>query len=242
MARPRLRNRRKRGDGHVLPFEGDELGLGGETLEARRVGESAGDHRAHLAAGRVRARVEEQEVAAPAGNPPAPACCPSWPAPRMPMVMCRGWLAGVGLRQHACVSAPRGRRRAPRGSPGAVAENRGGEQRGVGRAGRADRQRSDRDAGRHLHDGQQRVDAAQRLRLHRHAEHRQRRLGGGHARQVRRAAGAGDQHLEAAAAGRRAYSNSRSGVRCADTTRVSCGTPRRVEHLGGGLAGSPSRR
>ena len=68
----------------------------------------------------------------------------------------------------------------------------------------------------------------------RHAEHRQHRLRRDHARQVRGAAGAGDDHLDAR--GRRrswAYSAIQPGVRCAETTRHSCGTPNRRQHLVG---------
>ena len=50
---------------------------------------------------------------------------------------------------------------------------------------------------RHLHDRQQRVDPAQHLALDRHAQHRQDRDRRQHPRQVRRPAGAGDQHLQA---------------------------------------------
>ena len=74
------------------------------------------------------------------------------------------------------------------------------QQRRVGGARGADGEGRHRHAGRHLHDRQQRIETAEGLRLHRHAEHRQARLGGGHAGQVGRAAGAGDQHLEAARA------------------------------------------
>jgi hypothetical protein len=120
----------------------------------------------------------------------------------MPIFM-RGSGGRAGRAARApCRSAPRGTPRAPRGSRAGVAEDRGGEQRGVGGARHADGERADRDAGRHLHDRQQRVEAVQRLRLDRHAEHRQRSLRGRHAGQVRGAAGAGDQHLEAALAGR----------------------------------------
>ncbi len=73
-----------------------------------------------------------------------------------------------------------------------------GEQRGVGGAGFADGEGGDRNAARHLHDGQQRIEALQMLRRHRHAEHRHDGLGGQHARQMGRAAGAGDDGLEAA--------------------------------------------
>ena len=51
------------------------------------------------------------------------------------------------------------------------------------------------DALGHLHDGEQRILPRQRLRLHRHAEHRQRGLGRDHARQVGGTAGARDDRL-----------------------------------------------
>ena len=76
-------------------------------------------------------------------------------------------------------------------------QDRRREQPGVGRARLADRQRADRDAGRHLHDRVQRILPLERLGLDRHAEHRQMRQRGDHARQVRRAAGPGDDDLEA---------------------------------------------
>ena len=80
-------------------------------------------------------------------------------------------------------------------------EDRHRQQAGVGRAGLADRQRADRHAAGHLHDRQQRVEALERGALHRHAEHRQHRVRRHHAGQVRRAAGAGDDHLDAARLG-----------------------------------------
>ena len=52
-------------------------------------------------------------------------------------------------------------------------EDAHGEQPGV--AGVADRDRGHRDAGRHLHDREQRVHAVEVLQRHRHADHRQRR-------------------------------------------------------------------
>ena len=70
------------------------------------------------------------------------------------------------------------------------------EQAGV--AGVADRDRRDRDAARHLHDRQQRVEPVELRERHRHADHRQRRHRRGHARQVRGAAGARDDHPQAA--------------------------------------------
>ena len=64
------------------------------------------------------------------------------------------------------------------GSP--AAEDAYGEQAGV--AGVADRDRRDRDPGGHLHDGEQGVHPVEVLQRHRHADHRQRRDRGEHAR------------------------------------------------------------
>ena len=62
----------------------------------------------------------------------------------------------------------------------------------------------------------------QGLGFHRHAEYRQAGLGGRHARQVSGAAGTGDDDFDAAASAAAVrYLNSRSGVRWAETTRVS---------------------
>ena len=62
----------------------------------------------------------------------------------------------------------------------------------------------------------------QRRALHRHAEHRQQRVRRHHARQVRRAAGAGDDHLECPRLGAPgANSAIQAGVRCAETTCFS---------------------
>lgn len=77
------------------------------------------------------------------------------------------------------------------------AEDARREQRCVDRAGLADGQGGDRNARGHLHDRQQRIDARQHRRLHRHAQHRQVGLGRTHAWQVSRAAGTGDDHLDA---------------------------------------------
>ena len=71
----------------------------------------------------------------------------------------------------------------------------------------------DYESGACLHNGEQRVDAAQ-LRAgghHGHADHRQRRQRGDHARQVRRAARARDDHLR----------RPRALVCCARSSRVS---------------------
>ena len=72
------------------------------------------------------------------------------------------------------------------------------EQAGIGRAGLADRERRHRNALGHLHDGQQRIQSFEVFRGNRHAQHRQRSLRSNHAREVRCAAGAGDEALRAA--------------------------------------------
>ena len=80
-----------------------------------------------------------------------------------------------------------------------VGQHRHREQRGIGRAGRADGKGGHRHALGHLHDGMQRIDALQVAAGHRHAQHRHDGLGRQHAGQVRRAAGAGDDGLQPAA-------------------------------------------
>ncbi len=84
-----------------------------------------------------------------------------------------------------------------------IAQHGGGQQRRVDRSGLADGQRAHRNAARHLHDGEQRIQPVQRLGLHRYAQHRQTSLGGDHSRQVSGAAGAGDDDLQAARLRRR---------------------------------------
>ena len=100
------------------------------------------------------------------------------------------------------------RRQSRRDTPGACAkigprrrQNRNREQARVGRARGADRDRRHRNALRHLHDRQQRIEAVQRRALHRHADHGQHGVRGHHPRQVRRAAGARDDHFQPALRG-----------------------------------------
>ena len=87
-----------------------------------------------------------------------------------------------------------------------------------------DRQRSDGNAARHLHDRQERVQPLERPRLNRNAEHREHRLGRHHARQVRRAPGPRDDHAESARLGPLGVLEEQVRGAVADTTRVSCGT------------------
>ena len=130
----------------------------------------------------------------------APACVRAGPRRGSPMFTWR--LPRIRVGEHRGRLRRRGRRASASRIAGSLrAEDGRGEQRRVDRARLADRQRADRDAARHLHDREQRVDALQRRRLDRHAEHRQHRLGRRHARQMRRAARAGDDHLEAARLG-----------------------------------------
>ena len=79
-----------------------------------------------------------------------------------------------------------------------VAENRRGQQRGVDRSGLADGECAHRHAAGHLRDGEQRVESLQRFGFHRHAEHGQRSFRRAHARQMRRAARAGDDDFQPA--------------------------------------------
>src|SRR3990170_8071985 len=101
---------------------------------------------------------------------------PSWPPPRMPMVLPGGsGLSGIilerlGYALRLC--------RSPGHDAGGKAgiakrEDLGCEQSGIGGARFADCQRADRHAGRHLGDGEKAVEAFQRAALDGHAEHRQ---------------------------------------------------------------------
>src|SRR5271165_1765427 len=99
------------------------------------------------------------------------------------------------LFQHVCLQLllklldPTAQRRVGR------TEDAHGEQAGV--AGAADRHRGHWDAGRHLHDRQQRVEAVELLQRHRHTDHRQRGRRSDHPGQVCGATGPGDDDLDA---------------------------------------------
>ena len=159
---------------------------------------------------------------------------PSWPLPSTPMVAPGRIDAAHGRRSSRTLRGLLGAERAqllaqvgPRGG-----ENRDREQAGVGGAGLADRERAHRHAARHLHDRQQRVEAVERRALHRHAEHGQHGVRRGHARQMRRAARAGDDHFDAARLSAPcANSAIHTGVRCAETTCFSCAHAEALEHL-----------
>ena len=101
------------------------------------------------------------------------------------------------------------------------------QQAGIRCAGLADGKRAHRNAARHLHDREQRIETLQRGALHRDAEHRDDGMCGDHAGQMRGAAGARDDDFDAASFRARANSAIHTGVRCADTICRSCGTPKR---------------
>ena len=114
---------------------------------------------------------------------------------------------------------------ASRAIPAAIRQDRDRQQRGVARARRADRQRAHRNPARHLHRREQRIHALQRRAFHRHAEHRQQRVRRANARQMRRAAGRRDDTSTPRDSAWPTYSAVSAGVRCAESTRHSCGTP-----------------
>ena len=76
-------------------------------------------------------------------------------------------------------------------------ENFGGKQGGVPRSGLADGQCGHGNALGHLHHGEQRVEAVERRGGNGHGKHRQQGFGGDDARQMGRAARAGDEDLDA---------------------------------------------
>ena len=164
---------------------------------------------------------------------------PSWPPPRTPMIDPGGMTRLTEANRDEPASRDvvaellqlRAQVRARRG------ENRDRQQAGIGGARRSDRHRRDRHAFRHLHDRQQRIEPVERRALHRHADHRQHRVGRHHAGQMRRAAGAGDDHLEPAL--RRAASRTppsapasdaptRRGTRAATSKRVRISSAWRI--------------
>ena len=79
-----------------------------------------------------------------------------------------------------------------------ISENRNGQKRGIDRAGLSDRECADGNPARHLHDGEQRIHAFQSVTLNGDAEHRYQGLSCDHARQMRGAACAGDDHFDSA--------------------------------------------
>ena len=98
------------------------------------------------------------------------------------------------------------------------------EQRGVHRA--VDRDGGDRDALRHLHGGVERVDAVEGAARQRHADDRQRGVGGDDAGEVGGHAGAADERRRSRSRGRSTTNSATSaGLRWADSTRTSASMP-----------------
>ena len=113
------------------------------------------------------------------------------------------------------------------------------EERGVGGTSLADGEGGNRDALGHLDDGMQRIDTGQRARLHRHAEHRHRRLGGEHARQVGGTASPGDDRLQAARTGGLGVFEEQVGRAVGGNYAGFEGDAEVLEDDGGGLHGRP---
>ena len=91
-----------------------------------------------------------------------------------------------------------------------------------------DRDGRDRNAARHLHDRQQRVHAVERRASHRHPDDRQHGDRGEHPGRCAAPPAPAMMTFRPRPAAVLPYSIMSSGVRCADTTRTSCGTPRSV--------------
>ena len=210
-----------------------------------------GDQLAHLRRAGVGVGIEEHELGAER-DPGESSMRPSWPPPSTPITGRPGHGPGItgttGERGAQCSrqrlpgSWPlggrggRGRPPSARGGSGPIARpRRAGAAPRSAAASRAaltapgppDGQRPDGDPGRHLHDRQQRVDAR--------AAPSTRTGTPSTGRCVLAAVMPGRWAAPPAPAmitsspprpAASAYSNSRSGVRWAETTRTSCGTPR----------------
>ena len=85
----------------------------------------------------------------------------------------------------------------PQFRPG-ICEDRYRKQGSVFGSGRADGERADGDAGGHLGNREQRIEALQYFAFDRNTEHGQNRLRSTHSGQMGRATGAGDDDLDAA--------------------------------------------
>ena len=162
---------------------------------------------------------------------------PSWPPPMTPIVSMR-FNPDVLEAAASCMRVDVGGK--PLGDAGIVErDDARGEKRRVDRA--ADRHRRDRNAGRHLRDREQRIEPASALDCTGTPITGSERLRGRHSGQVRGAAGTGDDRTQTrACAADAAYSNISSGMRCAETTRISHGIPSSAAYRAPG-ASFPSR-
>ncbi len=151
---------------------------------------------------------------------------PSCPPPSTPIVVATHRLRPLRPPPPPWPRAPRG---APRSAVVLEREDARREERGVG--GIADRHRRDRNAGRHLHDREQRVEPVERLPAHRHADDGEQCLRGSHPRQVGSAARAGDDYAQTAPG--RALRVAVQQIRASDgpRRRASCATPELVRSV-----------
>lgn len=123
----------------------------------------------------------------PSGVPAKASMRPNWPPPITPIFIVKtSGQARVWIVQHAVslFSTECFQNGMELGVLGA--QDAGGQQRRIDCAGFTDGQCRNRNARRHLHDGQQRVDTRQHRRLHGHTEHRQMGFRGTHAGQRHR--------------------------------------------------------
>ena len=172
----------RRSSPSALTFSNSKLITSTAAANSRRprrfVVVADGRRRRHLAGWAVASRGSGYGSDSPAGRPRAPTSGRA--DRRRPARWSHSAAAGNVMSEPAARSArgssatsrvcscaqriqPRGQRRIGDG------EDRGGQQRRIHRPGPADRQRADRDPGRHLHDRKQAVHPLQTMRFHRHA-------------------------------------------------------------------------
>jgi hypothetical protein len=184
---------------HVLEIEGGAVDATGEFRQRSLVAVVANHHRRELAGTGIGHGIHHQEAQ------PQRRAGKRQHAGQLPAAQdsYRGHERGSGTASTSsvCLRTERGQ-----GSADALVfggEQGSGKQRRIRGAGRADRKGRHRDTGRHLHDRQQRIEPVQRLRLHRHAQHRHRGLRRQHPGQVRGTTGTGDDGAQPARAGLR---------------------------------------
>ena len=193
-------HRRKR---HVLELVGDDVDRRGEGAERGGVVVAGAGHRVrHLRrAGRRPAR--RRGSASRAAPRPCASIRPSCPPPRMPMRL-PGGSGTAGLRRHPAPPPPR--RSAPRARPRAAPARLRPQAASIAAA-RSPAFAAPAGPIASVPTGtpfgictmeRRRIEPGERLRLHRHPEHRQPRLRRQHPRQVRRTAGPGDDRLQPA--------------------------------------------
>ena len=155
--------RRERGrlDGDVLELVRDDVGAAGEPLEPVRVVVGADDELRRPRPRRRRARDRGSGSSRPSGSPASPSMRPSCPPPmQATSVVTGGARGGSGLSSTLSVCASRNRARAGRRSPAsAPARIAAASSAALTAPARPIASVADGDAGRHLHDREQRVEA-----------------------------------------------------------------------------------